>query len=338
MCVEMSQQHRWLAEMNCREGLLELEKKDFYWKECGFEGEVRFAKLAEKASEPGWQWLFDLRLQTKAGEIQLDAVLICEAGWFCFEVKNYRANYQFSDNRMVVNGVPKYHDAFRQVERSRSIFDKIAGGFSGVGAVKYYVVFINEADSVEVSEGVSDIPYIKNAKLQGFFQDLRYKCQKVSHLREVLRRDFDEEARQLRAMHEGDSRRYSLTEERFVSLRKGLYCEQCSSFDVEVTRYYVVCRGCGFCEGKEKASLRLVCALGTLLPYERLRPYKVWQLGGGMLGLKSIRIVMSKNCTQNGMESSFKNTNQSFNKQFGHLDFRYKDKYLLSKINQRKLP
>lgn len=332
MCVEMSQQHRWLAELNSREGLLEPEKKDFYWKECGFEGEVRFAKLAEKASEPGWHWLFDLRLQTKAGEIQLDAVLICEAGWFCFEVKNYRANYQFSDNRMVVNGVPKYHDAFRQVERSRSIFDKIAGGFSGVGAVKYYVVFINEADSVEVSEGVSDIPYIKNAKLQGFFQDLRYKCQKVSHLREVLRRDFDEEARRLSAMHEDDNRRYSLTEERFVSLRKGLYCEQCCSFDVEVTRYYVVCRGCGFSEGKEKASLRLVCALGTLLPYERLRPYKVWQLGGGMLGIDSIRNTLIKHSSDSAIDGSYPNRNNSFEKQFAQAHFRYKDKYLPHKI------
>lgn len=326
MCVKMSQQHMWLSELNNREALLEQEAKDYYWKECGHEGEVKFSQISQRESAASWEWVFDLRLQTKAGEIQLDAVLICEVGWICFEVKNYRAAYQFSDKKLTVNGIVQFHDVFKQVERSRSIFEQVARQFSALRELQYYVVFINEEDTVNIEEGVSDIPYLKNAKLLQFYRDLRFECERLANLPAVFNRDFRDEAMKLRAMHKIDNRRYSLSEERFINLKKGLYCERCREFNLEVTRYYIICKECGFCEGKEKATLRLICALGILLPYEGLNPYKAWQLSGGMLNVYSIIKVMNKHFIRNSTKHSYKNNNQSFKDQFSHNIFHYKDK------------
>lgn len=328
----MSQQHEWLKELNSRQQLSEQEAKEFYWKECGYEGERRFMEISQRESLSQWQWLFDLRLLTKAGEIQLDAVLICEVGVICFEVKNYRAAYHFLENKLTVNGTLQFHDAFRQVERSRSIFDKFSKQVIDASGVKYYVVFINEEDTVEIEPGVSDIPYIKNSKLLQFFRDLRDECERLGNLPQVFNREFHDEASQLKALHQQDHRRYSLTEERFSVMKKGIYCEKCRGFNIKNARYHMICEDCGFCESKEKTTLRLVCSLGILLPYQGLDPYKVYQLSGGALAYRTICYTMAKYLEKSQGQQHYRNTNLSFEEQFSHINFRYKDKPHFNKI------
>lgn len=326
MEVKKLQQHLWLSKLNARGALLDQEAKEFYWKECGYEGEVKFSEFAERETAASWQWLFDLRLQTKAGEIQLDAVLICEVGWITFEVKNYRAAYQFSENHLMVNGEVNFHDAFRQVERSSSLFHQVFKQFSVVGDLRHYVVFINEEDTVDVDAGNSKIPYLKHAKLRQFFRNLRRECETLDNLPAIFNRDFLVEATRLRAMHKIDHRRYSLTGVRFENLKKGLQCEQCQKFNVHLSRYYVICQECGFCESKEKATMRLVCTLGILLPYEDLNPNKVYLLSGGMLEYRTILSTMAKHLARRPGQPYYTNSNLSFYHQFAHTNFRYKDK------------
>lgn len=326
MKIRKSQQHLWLSKLNARGALLEQEAKEFYWKECGHEGENNFAAFAEREKAASWQWLFDLRLQAKAGEIQVDAVLICEVGWITFEVKNYRAAYQFSEKQLTVNGEVNFHNAFRQAERSSNLFHHVFKQFSAVGDLRHYIVFINEEDTVDVDGGNSKIPYLKHGKLRQFFRDLRRECETLANLPAVFNRDFLLEATRLRAMHKIDNRRYSLTDERFTNLKKGLQCEQCQKFNLRISRYYVICQECSFCESKEKATMRLVSTLGILLPFESLNPKKVHQLSGGMLEYRTISSTMAKYLTRHSGQPSYINTNLSFYQQFEHTNFRYKDK------------
>lgn len=318
MELQKHQDLLWLEELEKRGGLTADQQRELNYKRLGFRGEDEFGQLMRRYMPSDWQLLQDVRLKTIAGEIQMDAVLLNNLGLSVFEVKNYTADYHYSAGRWQVNGRPKHHDDFQQLERTAGLLTQQLqrNGFNL--PVHQYVVYINEEDTVEIDD--ESLPFIKRAKLRRFINLSIDNCQSAPY------QTYPRETEWLLSQHQPDDRRLTLSDGEFTELKKGIYCVNCHSFELECDRYHVHCRSCRYSESKEKAIVRTICDYGILFPYRGLTPIELARFMEPSVPYKNLFFVLSKHFVKQPNKGQYINPQSSFKTHFPNLAFHYKDK------------
>ncbi|MGO4937964.1 nuclease-related domain-containing protein [Fundicoccus sp. Sow4_H7] len=319
--MRKSQEHQLLEELQSRGRLSPTEEKELFIRRVGFEGELEAFQLISDYKKSEWQLLNDLTFNHDFGEIQVDLLLITQLGWWVFEVKNYDSDYEYRDGKWLVNGRPKARDDFAQLKRTMEIFKNIHRSSGSRGELVGKLLFINESDSVEIV-GADSALYLKRAKLKRYLQELAEDC--TIFIDDTV--NIEREAQWLLSWTEKNLRLKSITDDRFESLRKGIYCYLCRSFNTEVVRFHVCCHACGSTEASEKAILRTICGYGVLFPYKNLKTSEVLSLFGGQVKYYRVNKILKKYFEVSSSKGSFINPINSFEYQFLNIKFRYIDK------------
>ncbi len=314
------QKHRdllWLEEMQKRGGLTLEGQRDLKNKRGGFQGEDEFGKIMRQCMLEHWQLLQDVHLKTFSGEIQIDAILVNNLGFTVFEVKNYTADYQYSQGRWQVNGRLKYHDGFLQLERTTGLLKQLLQQNGFKLPMLNYVVYINEEDTVEIDD--DSLPYLKRSKLHRFIKDTIDKCQKAPN------KNYQRESEWLLNQHQTDERRLTLTADSYQKIKKHPYCVACTSFDIETHRYHIHCLSCHHKESKEKMIVRSICCYGILFPYEQLTAAELTRFLGPTINYSTLLRTLAKNFTRIPHTTKYKNEQLEFEQLFLETSFRYID-------------
>lgn len=290
MELRKHQELLWLEEMEKRGGLKEEGLRELQLRRKGYEGEADFGHLLHDYLPNNWLFIQDLRLKSVAGELQIDALLVNPLGLTVFEVKNYTADYQYSEGSWRVNGRAKVHNDFQQLERTVALLRQLLEQNGFKVPIEKYVVYINEQDSVEIDDPT--LPFLKRATLRRFVKEAIKQCQIASNQR------YDKESDWLLSQHIDDERRFTLSDDEFASLKKGIYCVNCYTFDVTVSRYEICCRHCQFVEGREKATVRSICDYGLLFPYRDLCVVDLREFIGPPTNYNYILKILAKHFTK----------------------------------------
>lgn len=318
MKLRKHQELLWLEEMERRGGLTAEGQQELKHKRAGFQGEEAFGHIVRQMLPTNWQLLQDIRLKTTGGEIQVDAILVNNLGLTVFEVKNYTADYHYSQGRWQVNGRPKYHDDFLQLERTAGLLEQLLKQKGFNVPIQKYVVYINEEDSVEIDDAT--LPYLKRAKLRRFIKDAINHCQIAPH------QSYDRESDWLVSQHQADERRLTLRADDYATIKRGIYCEQCESFDHVYHRFHIQCSNCHHKESKEKAILRMACAYGILFPYEALAAIELKWFIGESIGYSSIVRTLRKHFDKSPHTRKYINKQLTYNDLFPDTSFKYGEK------------
>ena len=109
----------------------------------GYEGERGVDELFERLTCPHL-YLADRLLETNRQTFQLDSVLITGKGVFLYEIKNYRGEYSYEDNRIKHYRTGKtILKPSTQLERAETFFHMFQEEFGITIPVKTYVIFIH---------------------------------------------------------------------------------------------------------------------------------------------------------------------------------------------------
>ena len=140
MELRKHQELLWLEEMEKRGGLKEEGLRELQLRRKGYEGEADFGHLLHDYLPNNWLFIQDLRLKSVAGELQIDALLVNPLGLTVFEVKNYTADYQYSEGSWRVNGRAKVHNDFQQLERTVALLRQLLEQNGFKVPIEQYVV------------------------------------------------------------------------------------------------------------------------------------------------------------------------------------------------------
>lgn len=314
-----TQAHYWLEEMYVRQALDEKEQQDLKYRESGFQGEVELASILQKEIPQDWLLLKDLRYRTRGGEIQIDILLVKPSGVTILEVKNYTAEYIYSQGLWQVNGRPKYHDDFRQLERTHQLLAQLMREQGFKIPMSSYVVFISEEDTVDIDD--ASLPFIKRARLRSFIRKLQEESRKYPQ------ETWQKEVEWLLKNSEEDDHLMSLTAERYAVVQKGIYCPECKSFNTNFYHKHFKCENCYYSEAFSRTVLRMACAFGILFPYEPLRVLRIKSLVDDRIKYNTILNIVTSNFQKHSASNSYVNTHKSF-------DYLFKDKAFKYKIRQ----
>lgn len=317
----------WLEEMEKRGGLTLEGQRELKHKQAGFLGEHEFGAIMRQYLPKNWQLLQDIRLKTPSGEIQIDAILVNNLGLTVFEVKNYTADYHYKEGRWQVNGRLKYHDDFLQLERTVGLLSQLLKQNGFKLPIQNYVVYINEEDTVEIDD--ETLPYLKRAKLRRFIKEAIENCQIAPH------QSYERLSNWLVSQHQADDRRLTLTEEEFAKIKKGIYCVNCASFDIEFQRYHAKCCSCHYTESREKAIVRTICDYGILFPYEDLTAIEVGRLIGPTICYSAIYQTLAKYFKRLPHSRKYCNGQLPLNELFSEISFRYNDKHSPNQVPRK---
>lgn len=261
-----SDELRILSYLNTRMNLAETDKKYFLNLKRGFEGEVMFDLLTEKL-QCDCIILNDLLLKVNNTTFQIDTLIIKDS-LHVFEVKNYKGDYYFEDDKFYSKPGNEILNPLDQLKRAESLFHQLLlkHGFHFPTEAK--VVFINP--EFTLYQAPKNKPIIYPTQLNSFLKNFDSTPSKLNSKHKKL-------AELLVSLHITKSSFTQVPIYNFDQLKKGNTCKVCNSFFITAEGKKLMCDDCGCQEDLESVVLRSVKELKLLFPMKKITTNLVYE-------------------------------------------------------------
>lgn len=265
------------------------EENNFTYLEKGWLGEKQFDNmLLDLPNE--CLILNNLLLKVNNTFFQIDSLLLTQKKINIFEVKNYEGDYFFKNDRLHMISGKEIKNPHIQITRSESLFRQLLQELRFNIAVESQVIFINP--EFYLYEAPVNAPFVFHAQLGRFLKNLNETVSAStisgSHMR------FAEKLASLHITQNPYSRLPAYT---YEELEKGIVCRGgCGCLDLEDSnRHTLICKKCGFVEGKESAILRSIEEFRFLFPEKRITVDVIYNWCKVIKSKKIIQKLLSKN-------------------------------------------
>lgn len=236
----------------------------------GYEGEVRFAKKLNENLASDAIVLYDLLLDSKGNEFQLDCVIIQERDIWHLEVKNYEGDYQMQDNDNAIYSMRSGHkllNPLNQLDRSNVLLQETLRQWGYKLAVRSYVVFVHPEFTLYRHD--PNHPIVISSQILRFIDTLNKKSSQLKSRHYQLARKLLEE--QVPETYADKLPSYELEH-----LKGGIRCQACDGFLDVIKGNSFCCKECGYTEGLHSAVMRSVVEFNMLFPDVKITTKAMW--------------------------------------------------------------
>lgn len=263
---------------------------NFYLKnlEAGVVGESQVLEFLKQYGKSHWTVIQNIWLNYN-GKFECDLILITKHGIYIFEIKNYNGIFLYENNDCLLNNKLLSDNAITQTKRTfrklRSILLQLYPN------LKVYAVltFIGEHNSVEINSPVTDISIIKRDELKRYIIDIAVA--EKTHYQKI------NPSKIIAQLEKYETTNYfvpsPLKESSMHSLRKGIYCANCKSFNVDIRKLYIHCP-CGYTEKREIGVLRTICEYAVLTMAGRITQSEALNFMNGQASGKYLTNILKK--------------------------------------------
>ncbi|MEH7305678.1 nuclease-related domain-containing protein [Neobacillus drentensis] len=274
-----------LSYLNTRMNLPENDKQYFLKLKKGFEGELMFDLLTEKL-HCHCLILNDLLLKVNNTTFQIDTLIIKDT-LHLFEVKNYKGDYYFEDDKFY----PKKSEndilnPLDQIKRGESLLQKLLHQHGFNFFINAKVIFINP--EFTLYQAPKDKPIIYPTQINSFMKNFDNTSLKLNNKHRKL-------AELLVSLHISKSSYTQIPTYHYSQCKKGITCSTCDSFLITVEGRNCRCLECGQVELVESAVLRIVEEIKVLFPGMKITTNLVNEWCSVVGSKKRISRILEKN-------------------------------------------
>lgn len=226
--------------------------------QAGRNGENAVIEFINRYGKNHWLGIQNLWLNYN-NNFEIDLLLMSRNTCYLFEIKNYNGKFVYQDGSCYLNDVLLSNNCVSQAVKTYTNFKNLMKDLSPKIKVKGAIIFIGEHNEVNIKSNISHIEVIRRYELKNYLENISKNESQFSQNispKSIIRFIENKET----------TNPYSptpLDPEELTYLHKGIYCEKCKSFDINIYKYYITC-ACGWSEEREKATLRTIeeyCAL-----------------------------------------------------------------------------
>jgi|SRR5690625_992407 len=292
----------------------EKQKREQLFK--GFIGEMLLKKKLPSGNSEKVISLFNLLLEAKGAEFQIDSLLICSDTIYLLEVKNYTGDYYVHHDKIFsMRTKEEIYDPFLQLERSTYFFKSLLSSLKISIDVQPYVVFIN--DQFTLYQAPTHFSMILPTQVKRFFQKLYANATPVSSQHSEIANLICNQNKS-----QSDNERLPLYD--YNNLKKGLFCPECMIELIRKNHLYVICPNCQTELTVEEIVLRSIAEFHLLFPGEEITPSTIEKWCGKFVSSQGISKILRKHFDHSNRG---KNSNYSFPKNNSHLHVLKRGKY-----------
>lgn len=283
-----------MRSLNIRMNLTQEEKFHYFSLEKGYEGEVKFDRLAEILQEDRYI-INDLLLKIGNTYFQIDSTLISQGVIRLLEIKNFEGDFCIEKDRFyAVKSDREYKNPIIQLSQCASQFRQILKNLNLNYHVEAFVIFINP--EFTLYHASKDLPIILPNQVNRFLKNINQTPSKLNTGHQKM-------AQQLISLHQTENPYSLVPKYNYEQLQKKLFCKFCYSFSITCQNHILVCGKCGGHETVEEAILRNVRELQLLFPERKLTTSSIYEWCNIDLSEKTFRRVLKKNFTTFGKTS-----------------------------------
>jgi hypothetical protein len=256
-----------LRILHARMELLEKEKRYFFNKVKGFEGEVKFDLLTEKLPDER-VILNDLLLEANNTKFQIDTTIFLQETLNLFEVKNYEGDYVYNAGTFYTISEKEIQNPLDQLKRSESLLRQLLQNLGYKIPIQGWLIFINPEFTLYTAPKNHQI--ILPTQLNRFMKKLSSNPSKLNGKHSEL-------AEQLVSLHQIESPYSRVRHYEYEQQRKGITCPFCYTFMVMGEKKDLICKNCGAHDKVEAAVMRSVKELRLLFPDKKITTNGIYE-------------------------------------------------------------
>lgn len=280
--------------LNKRMDLTQEEKFHYFNLEKGYEGEVKFDRMAESIQEERY-FLNDLLLKINNSLFQIDSTLISQEVIRLLDVKNFEGDFCLEKGKFyAVKTGREYKNPIDQLNKCAAQFRQLLRDLKLNYLVESSVIFINPEFTLYNAQ--TDHPIILPNQVNRFLKNINSTSSKLNDGHKKL-------AKQLISLHQTNNPYSLVPDYRFEQLKKENHCKFCNSSLVTLQNHILVCAKCGGHEKSEDTILRNVKEFQLLFPEEKLSTTNIYEWCNLDLSKRTICRVLKKNFTAFGKTS-----------------------------------
>ncbi|MEH7083572.1 nuclease-related domain-containing protein [Neobacillus drentensis] len=288
-----SKELKILKALHKRMKLSEKDKQHFFNLKKGYEGEVMFDKLTEKL-QCDCLILNDLLFKVKNTTVQIDSLIITTGRIYFYEIKNSDGDYFIESNTNRFYKKPKieYINPLLQLNRSDSLLRQLLQNIGYNFPIEAQVVFINP--EFTLYQAPLDSPIIFPTQINSYMRKFDLNPYKLNGKDKRL-------ASKLISLHIEENPYTILPDYEFTKLRKGITCEVCDLFSINVNGKICHCGDCGHKELVTAAVLRNVSEIRLLFPEMKITTNLVYDWCVVIEIKRTIKRILVRNYKQIGV-------------------------------------
>ncbi|HZW68767.1 MAG TPA: nuclease-related domain-containing protein [Pseudogracilibacillus sp.] len=291
-----------------RNGLSPQEIHQYEQIKAGFYGEAKLSELIVSRNFRHIIPLFDIRLLSRAAELQIDCLLLTENDLFILEVKNYSGDYQMENNNLFSLPTKRQvQTPLTQVERTEFLFKRMLDDRKIHRNVQSYVVFIN--NNFMLYNASPELPMIFPAQIESFLKQINENAYRLTSQTKKLAHILTSQQ-----IEHSSYERYP--DYSFDRLKYGLFCEHCFSPLSKKGREALTCLPCRSTILSEDAILFAIAQFHLLFPKEKIRTETITRWCGNIVSKKAVRRTLQKHFL---VHSGGKHTHYSYKHDKAHL-------------------
>jgi hypothetical protein len=272
-----------LRILNYRTDLTDKEKLKLSNKEKGYEGEVKFDTLIQDLET---LVINDLLLEVGETVFQIDTLIIFYGRIYLIDVKNFEGEYCYESGMFKTITGSEKKDPMLQLNRCHSELRQLLQKYGFNMPIDAFLVFINP--EFTLFQPTQNPQIILPTQVNSFIKKLNKMTSRLNDKHLKI-------ADLLVSLHLAENPYARVPKYKYDTLRKGLTCRSCHSFEISVSRTRVTCNACGYEERVESAVLRNVEELRILFPDIRLTTNLVYEWCKVIPSYKTIRRILKLN-------------------------------------------
>lgn len=268
-----------------RRALTEEEQTVLRTSEKGFIGEKNYDLILDEVGHKNLSVFRDVFLKIGKSHTQFDSIIIAEDRISLNEIKNYSGEYRFENGNWYRKQWQMNENPFAQAVRAKNKLQKLMAENNLHYNVEHATIFVHD-----------DFRLISDDE----------NIWKTTVLRNYLRMYFD--SRNSSFVGERTKRAADIIKDAIVpnpylpdapdinTLKRGLYCGTCGSFELDKSKFHFVCSVCGTKESNSTHMLRTLSDFKFLFPGEKMTKLKVLELVDHQVSMRTINRHLSKHC------------------------------------------
>ncbi|WP_080145752.1 nuclease-related domain-containing protein [Marinilactibacillus piezotolerans] len=289
---EKSKLLKGLTYLDKRSTLNEADKKLLTNLEKGFEGESSFDKMLKEQREAEIIVLNDLLLMNRGVSFQIDSLIISSDTIYINEIKNYKGSYILnSDDFTTLKGTDIPNPKIQLVKIKRNVAALLQDWNSNY-KIEANVIFVHP--NFTLYQAQVDDPFIFPSQIGKFLAEMSDDSNQLTKQQYYLANKF------LRLHQEDVPYQKQMPSYQYQSLKKGLSCIECDTFNLEIKRQYCTCRNCLKRYTVKDVILNSIEEFNFLFPSIPLTTNIVYEWCGEVGHIVRIRSILKQNFTSVG--------------------------------------
>ncbi|MBM7618831.1 hypothetical protein JOC95_000673 [Bacillus tianshenii] len=257
----------------------------------GYEGELLFDKLVENL-QGNWLVLNDLLLKINNSLFQIDSLIITPEIINLSEIKNFEGDFYYESDRLYMKNKKEVNNPLNQLNKSTLLLKQMLQAIGFQMPIQSNVVFINP--EFTLYQAPQNKPFIFPTQINKHLKNLGSTTSKINTKHKIL-------AEKLVSLHLTDSPYNNIPDYEYKSLRKGIVCEKCVTFNMLLVGRRCKCNYCGHEQMVASSVINSVKDFKLLFPDSKLTTNAIYEWCGTALPKRRIRNVLEKNYKASGV-------------------------------------